>query len=324
VPEPGKSVLLGRYHKALREPLLHFFVAGLLLFVAGQVIRSRADTHHIVVTPQHEAQLANRYALQFGVRPDARMMAELVKSDLHDEILFREGLALGLDKDDEIVRRRIIQKMQFLLEDLQVPAEPGTAQLLEYYRMHSEQYRLPARATFTHIYFSDAGGAAGGRARAQRALEVLATPGTGTERAPGLGDPFPDLYDFSDYSSEQVEHLFGRTDFSANVFAVPLRQWAGPFRSAYGWHLVYVQSRAAAQEQPFATVRDKARADYLGDSQKQANESAFSALARQFTVARNRSAAEGIPRSASGDRSAAKGIPRSANGATWDATRENR
>lgn len=275
------------YHKALREPLLHFVVAGALLFLAGQAMRTRADTHRIVITAQREAQLANRYALQFGVRPDPGMMAELVKSDLHDEILFREGLTLALDKDDEIVRRRIIQKMRFLLEDVQVPPEPDIAQLQAYYHAHCEHYRLPGRATFTHVYFSVDRGDANARSRAQAALATLAASLSAPQRAPGLGDPFPDLYDFADYSQAQVEHLFGRTDFAAGVFAVPQGKWAGPFKSAYGWHLIYVQSRAAARDPPFAAVRNKVRGDYLLDSQKRANDIAFAALARQFTVARN-------------------------------------
>jgi hypothetical protein len=274
--------------------LLHFLAAGAVLFLIGQAIRARSDTHRIVITPQREAQLANRYALQFGGRPEPAMMEELIKSDVHDEILFRQGLAMGLDQNDEIVRRRIIQKMQFLLEDLQVPPEPDTGQLQAYYRSHAALYQLPARASFSHVYFSLDRGDASARSRAQAALTTLqpaatagrATPVSVPERAPSLGDPFPDLYDFADYSQAQVEHLFGPTQFAASLFSVPTGKWAGPFKSAYGWHLVFVQSRAAAREQPFAAVRDKVRADYLLDSQKRANESAFTALARQFTVGR--------------------------------------
>jgi hypothetical protein len=262
--------------------LLHFVAAGALLFLAGHAIRARSDTHHIVVTPQREAQLANRYALQFGARPDPSMMDEILESDIHDEILFREGLAMGLDKNDEIVRRRIIQKMQFLLEDLQVPPEPDAGQLQAYYRSHVAQYQLPSRASFSHVYFGLDRGDASARSRARAALTTLAP----SERAPGPGDPFPDLYDFADYSQAQVEHLFGPTQFAASVFSVPTGKWAGPFKSAYGWHLIYVHSRSAAREQPFAAVRDKVRADYLLDSQKRANDSAFTALAHQFTVGR--------------------------------------
>jgi peptidyl-prolyl cis-trans isomerase C len=272
------------WRNALREPLLHFVAAGAVLFLTGHAIRARLDTHHIVITPQRAAQLANRYALQFGARPDSDMMEELVKSDVHDEILFREGLAMGLDKDDEIVRRRIIQKMQFLLEDLQVPPEPRAEQLQAYYRSHAAQYQLPARATFSHIFFSLDRSDASARSRAQAALITLVP--SAPARDPSLGDPFPDLYDFADYSQAQVEHLFGPTDFAASVFSVPSGKWAGPFKSAYGWHLIYVQSRAPAHEQPFGAVHDRVRADYLLDSQKRVNDAAFTALARQFTVGR--------------------------------------
>ena len=275
------------YHKALHEPLLHFVAAGAVLFLAGQAIRAHPDLHQIIISPQRQAQLANRYALQFGVRPDPKMMQVLVKSDVHDEILFREGLAMGLDQDDEIVRRRIIQKMQFLLEDVQVPPEPGIAQLQAYYHEHSEHYQSPALVTFTHVYFSTDGDDANARSRAAAALVTLAASGGSgavPERAPDLGDAFPDLYDFADYSATRVEHLFGPTEFAASVFTVPTGKWAGPFKSACGWHLIYVRARTAAREQPFAAVRDKVRADYLLDSQKRANDTAFEVLARQFTV----------------------------------------
>ncbi len=277
-------VLTGLCRKALREPLVHFLAGGLLLFMLGEALHERTDPHRIVVTRQHEAQLLNRYALQFGARPDARAMDELLKSDVHDEILLREGLALGLDKDDEIVRRRIIQKMQFLLEDLHPPPEPTPVQLQDYYRAHSDRYVVPARATFTHVYFSAERGDTGALSRAEAALDVLAAA---RGRAPGLGDPFADLYDFSHYSREQVYRLFGHTDFSESVFSVPPGKWAGPFKSAYGWHLLYVQSREAPQTQPLSVARDKVRADYLLDAQSRSNETAFSTLARKFTIVRN-------------------------------------
>lgn len=302
------NILVSWYRKALREPLLHFVAVGAVLYLGGEAIRARSDAHHILITPQREAQLANRYALQFGVRPDSSLMDELIKSDVHDEILFREGLAMGLDKDDEIVRRRIIQKMQFLLEDLRVPPEPDIAELQAYYRSHATRYQLPPRASFSHIYFSPDRGDASARSRAQAVLATLepsapgvtdrsstgepngapkpghATSTSAQDRATGPGDPFPDLSDFAEYSQAQIEHLFGPTPFAAGVFSVPTGKWTGPLKSAYGWHLLYVQSRTMAREQAFPAVRDRVRADYLVDFQKRANDSAFTALARQFTV----------------------------------------
>jgi hypothetical protein len=270
--------------RAVREPLVHFIVLGLAVFLIGKIHGDRAAGERIVVTPQWEARIANQYALQFGVRPDPRKMSELIDADIHDEILLREGLALGLDKQDEIVRRRIIQKMQFLLEDTRPPAEPDEGQLEAYYRAHLERYALPDRVSFSHIYFSADSGEPAARRRALAAVQALPV---GSERAPSLGDPFPDLYDFSSYGREQVERLFGHSEFSREVFSVAPGRWAGPFKSAYGWHLLYVQSRESQEPRPLSAVRDKVRADYLLDEQQEANDAAFQRLARKFIIVRN-------------------------------------
>lgn len=263
----------------LKEPLVHFIVAGALLFVAGHIYERQTSIYRIVLTPRHIAQLGNDYALQFGSQPDAATLNALIRRDVHDEVLYRQGLALKLDQDDMIVRRRVVQKMQFLMQDLNPPAEPTTAQLQAYYDAHAAKYITPPRVTFSHIYFSTDRPDAEKRARA-----VLATLNDKTTRAPDRGDPFPDLYDFSAYEPEQVERLFGRTPFSTAVYAIPPGHWAGPFRSGYGWHLIYVDARQAQTRPPLSAVRDNVRSDYLQDAQDRANKKAFDELASKFTV----------------------------------------
>jgi peptidyl-prolyl cis-trans isomerase C len=319
-------------YRWLREPMLHFLVAGLVLFIVGEIHRKQADPYRIVLTPQREAQLANRYALQFGGPPEAGVRAALVEQDLEDEILYRQGLALGLDKNDELVRRRIVQKMQFLLEDLNAPAEPTDEDLSAYYASHVDRYTAPARVTFSHIYFSSEGGAENARARAVRALDALMGDESGSEalnrraaQIPSaerraarsrdlsrpsieilsrdeilsrpaiegfradIGDPFPDLSHFSAHDPAQVRRLFGETEISAAAFSAPLRRWVGPYRSSYGWHLIYVDRRSESARKAFAVVRDKVRTDFLLDAQARANRAAFSHLAREFTVVRAKS-----------------------------------
>ena len=268
----------------LREPLVHFLVLGLALVVAERIYADRVNVHRIVVTPAHAAQLANDYALQFGGRPDPATLEALVRRDADDEVLFREGRALRLDDGDQIVRRRIVQKMQFLIQDLNPPAEPTDAQLAAYYQAHAGHYAAPARTSFSHIFFSaDKAGDAAAKARAQAVLKTLSDR---TRRAPDLGDPFPDLYDFSAYEPGQVERLFGRTPFAQAVATTPPGHWAGPFRSGYGWHLLYVTGREAAASPPLARVRDAVRTDFLQDAQDAANKAAFAKLARGYRVVR--------------------------------------
>ena len=273
--------VLGRL---LSEPLTHFVIAGLVLFAAGRFYQSQTSVYRIVETPRHVAQLANEYALQFGTQPSANTLEALVHRDIGDEVLFRQGMALRLDQGDEIVRRRIVQKMQFLMQDLDPPREPTERQLQAYYDAHASRYVTLPRATFSHIYFStDRGGDAGAKARA---AAVLARLSSGTTRAPALGDPFPDLYDFSAYEPEQVFLLFGHTPFARAVFSEPPGQWAGPFRSGLGWHLIYVDMRQDAKRPSLSAIRDAVRTDYLQDAQDKANKAAFDALAAQYTVVR--------------------------------------
>ena len=275
---------LSRLRMIAREPLAHFAAAGFVLFLAAAVYQHQTDLHRIVITPAHVAQLENQYALQFGDKPDAATLDALIKRDIHDEILFRQGQALKLGLDDEIVRRRIVQKMQFLMQDLNAPAEPTNSQLQAYYDAHAAHYATPQRATFSHIYFSsDKGGDDAAKARAAAVLKTL--PAT-TTRAPDLGDPFPDLYDFSAYEPEQIWRLFGHTPFSDAVETSPIGHWVGPFKSGYGWHLLYVDARENAAKPPLSQVRDAVRTDYLQDAQDATNQAAFDKLARDYHVVR--------------------------------------
>ena len=280
---PGFAAL---FRSLAREPLVHFVLAGFVLFIGGEVHRSRTDVHHIVVTEQREAHLASRYELQFGAPPDASTLARLVERDIEEEMLFRQGLALGLDQDDEIVRRRIVQKMRFLLEDLSAPGEPSDAELNAYYQANAEKYAVPPRITFSHIYFSRDAGDRDARERASQALDLLAS---GKGQASDLGDPFPDRYHFSGYEPEQVYRLFGRTEFSSAALSAPLERWQGPYRSVYGWHLVRVEARSEAQHLKLARVRDRVRTDYLLDAQARTNAAALETLASDFTVVHERS-----------------------------------
>lgn len=271
--------------RVVKEPLFHFVALGLALFLAGRAYQTRTDVYRIEVTPAHVAQLSRSYALQFGAPPDKATLEQIVKADLRDEMLFRQGRALKLDQDDEIVRRRVVQKEQFLIQNLHPPAEPTEAQLAAYEAGHADRYAVPPRAAFSHIYF--AAGPDGAAAAQARARAAMARIPAGVSRAPDRGDAFPDLYDFAASEPEQVERLFGHTAFAKAVFTAPVGRWTGPFHSAYGWHLLYVATRAPAAKPPFAEVRDRVRTDYLQDAQDRANTAAFEQIARRFTVVRS-------------------------------------
>jgi peptidyl-prolyl cis-trans isomerase C len=283
VPLRRRRQVLAVMARCLREPLLHFLVLGFALSWAGHLYQQRASIYHITETPARIAYLRQQYALQFGTAPDATMLQILIRRDIHDEMLLRQGLALKLDQGDEILRRRIVQKMQFLLNDTHAPPEPTEAQLRAYYQAHEAAYRRPAQVTFTHIFFSD--DPSSPSLPAQRARDLLPVLNhSGINRAPQRGDPFPDRYDFADYDIGQVTRLFGKTELSRQVFSAPVGRWSGPFRSGYGWHLVHIDARQDPMTADFEAVRERVRTDWLQSEQQKANEAALARLASGFTV----------------------------------------
>jgi len=272
------------WRRLIREPLVHFVLIGAALTASLAAYHNFMTERRIVMTHERVNELSNGYVLQFGAPPDHKALQALIAQDIHNEILFRQGLALGLDKGDEIVRRRVIQKMRFLSQDMGLPPEPSTEELKAYFESQSDRYRLPVRVTFSHIFFSPN---EGGFERAHdRAMKVLNALNDKTGRAPALGDVFSDSYDYTNYDVGQLSRLFGTTQIVGALLHEKLEHWGGPVRSAYGWHLVRIEARSASRLPELKTIEARVRTDYLMAAQGLANRAAFSRLASQYTVVR--------------------------------------
>ena len=127
--------------------------------------------------------MADGYRRQYGAPPSPQQLDALVDRSITEEMIYREAVQVGLDKDDEIVRRRLIQKYEFLQQDINTPTPPTDAQLVHFYAVHPELYRVPERLTFTHVYFSpDSRGASGAR-NAAASLSTTLNGGTSTRAA---------------------------------------------------------------------------------------------------------------------------------------------
>jgi len=178
----------------------------------------------------------------------------------------------------------VAQKFAFLQQDRVPPREPGERELRERFAAHREEYQAPARATFTHVFFSPGrDGWEGARRRAEEALAELR--GSGKERAPERGDAFQDSHDYASLDEAAIARVFGPQGMAKSVFEAPIGEWAGPFRSGYGWHLV----RVAARETPvtlFPEAREKVLADWKAEYRGLADAKAFSALRSRYEVTR--------------------------------------
>jgi peptidyl-prolyl cis-trans isomerase C len=271
----------------LKEPLLHFLLLGAAIYIGVSAVNRAHDPHRIVVGPEQTRQIIARYQLQYGEAPDAAQLNTLIDRYAQEEILYREGVALGLDRDDEIVRRRIVQKVEFLQQDVKVAQEPKLAELQAFYESHRSRYAVAEKVSFTHIYFSpDIGGDAAARARAEKLLtHARDIPA----RAPERGDRFPDVYDYSLLGRTELNRLFGESELTGGVLKAPVGEWSGPYRSGYGWHLVRVTQHEADRTLSFAEARDRVELDFIQDARDSRNTASFAKLAKKYSVVRTAS-----------------------------------
>ena len=142
----------------LREPLLHFLVAGLLLFAVYRILHPElsraAEVNRIEVTADDLRQLEIAWAAQWRRPPTPDEMRGLIESRVREEILYREALALGLDQGDTIVKRRLAQKMEFLAGDVSALRDPTADELHAWYASNPERFAEPGHRSFRHVYLS--------------------------------------------------------------------------------------------------------------------------------------------------------------------------
>ncbi len=281
---PGGGPRLPNWLKAAaREPLLHFVLLGAAIFATSETIEHFTTQYRVVVTPERIQQLRDTYALQYGTAPTAGQLQNLVNGYVKEEIEYRESLLLGLDRDDEIVRRRLVQKYEFLQQDLASLDDPSDQTLRAYYAAHPDAYGQPATRSFTQVYFSpDKGGEAAAESRAQVELKKLNA--LNLARAPDDGDAFPGPTDLSDLDAADTERLFGTSDLSRAVFTARQGQWAGPFRSGFGWHLIRITGETAQSVAPYDQVASRVRDDWRASQRDTLNTKTFATLKARYNV----------------------------------------
>jgi parvulin-like peptidyl-prolyl isomerase len=271
--------------RAAREPFLHFLLLGAALFIVNHLLEERARFTRITLTKNQAQGIAENYRLQYGGLPSPQQLDALVEQFIREEIFYHEALKLGLDTDDEIIRRRLVQKYEFLQQDLATPAEPTEAQLLAHYQQNLQQYRSPETVTFTHVYFStDIRGDAGAQRAAEEAAAALNVQGL--TRAADRGDRFPGVLDFSALSSDELARVFGREGLTRAISTVELNRWSEPLRSGFGWHTVYVSARQAGRQLPFAQVRGEVLRDYTEAERERRNRETVAKLRNHFQIVR--------------------------------------
>jgi hypothetical protein len=271
------------FARFLREPLLHFVVAGFALFAVDAWRVQRRPTENaaarIEITAGTVAWLREGFSRQWHRAPDADELRGLVNDHLREEVLYREALALGLDRDDTIVRRRMEQKMEFLTQDIAGAVEPDDAALRKFFEQNAARYAKAARVSFRHVFFSKERRGARLEADAQEALAALAK-GANDET---IGDPFLREAEFTGANAADLTAALGG-EFAGRVLALPIGDWRGPVASSYGVHLVRVSERADPQPVAFEAVREAVARDFAEERRLAANRDFLEGLKARYQI----------------------------------------
>lgn len=276
-----------RWKRVLREPLVHFLVIGLVLFISYRAMHPEAESpdqsRQIVLTEDDLFQISAAWLAQGRPAPTADQMQSLIEAKVREEVLCREGLALGLDKDDTIVKRRLAQKMEFLAEDMSNLAEPSPQELKSWFESNRERFALQPRISFRHLYFSPDQRGEKAQQAAAGALETLGGKPAEAPEAAALADPFmlQDIY--ADRSFGQVATSFG-PQFAGALFQMKPGSWQGPVESGYGWHLVFISALEASRVPAFEEVEADVKSEWINDQRMQAKRKAYEAMKARYQV----------------------------------------
>jgi len=274
--------------KTLRDPLIHFFVLGLVVFGLHGLLEEEpqvADDPFLVeVTSADIEWFRTMWSKRMGREPTVEELRGQVNHLIREQVLSREAVSMGLDEGDPVVRRRLAQKMDFLFKDLSDITEPSEGELRAYLRGNREAYEVPEKVTFTHIYFNADERGEEGAAEAVRMLVKRLNANEGVlADVSGLGDPFLLQPSYSEKTLTEVRGEFG-TQFADMVWNQEARTWHGPVPSGYGLHAVYVRERSDATLPAFGDLKERLKVDWIAERQGEITQKAYQEVRGRYRV----------------------------------------
>jgi hypothetical protein len=272
------------FWRIIRDPLFHFLLLGAVIFAIFGVAEQRHTDKpgEIVVTQGTIENLVTGFTRTWQRPPAEEELGGLVRDYIREEAAYREALAIGLDRDDVIVRRRLQQKLEFLSDDQSARMEPSDNDLQAFLEVHPKLFEREAMFSFHQIYLDPQIHRANLRRDESRLLNLLQKVTEQPDPA-ALGDPFLLPQIFQDISFSEVKKTFGE-QFASALSALPVGQWRGPVSSSYGEHFVILSHRDADYLPSLAEVRNQVRREWLDAKRVEATKRFYDGLLRHYAV----------------------------------------
>ena len=258
--------------KLAQDRLIWFVVFGLLLFVADRWLQAREQQIIKIDLPLVE-KLVAQWEGQTERRPNARELDALIEGYIREEILVREAARLGLDNDDIIIRRRLAQKVEFMMADETVEALPDRQTLQRFFEENRANYDAPETLTWRHV-FADTETVAG---------QLRAALNSNEDDWQDKGKPFMLNRQYARQSELDLSRLMG-TQFAAALFQQRVGNWGVPLQSAFGWHVVKIDTRHSAQQAAFEPLIERVARDYQKMQRQQAMAAAWDELRGRYEI----------------------------------------
>lgn len=262
------------WRRIVQEPLTHFLVVGMALFLVVSAIKE-ARRPVVRLDNGELEQLVSYWQLQMQRPPTRAEVKAIIGERVDEELLAREAVRLGMDKNDMIIRRRLAEKMAFASEDTTSLKQPSEGDLKALFEKTKDQYVTPAKVAFRQVVFS--GDRPNSEATARAALAAAGT------RAPGPGDPFVLPLTYGGVGVDDLLRDYG-PDFAKAMETNPVGRWSGPIQSPYGWHLVWIESRKPRAAADFEAVKDQVKDAYLAEARKHANADFLAKLRKRYRI----------------------------------------
>jgi len=237
----------------------------------------------IVVSAAEVEWMRSSWQKRWNRPPTDKEMDGLVQQYIRETVLYREALTMGLNQHDQVIRRRLAQKLEFLAKDLVTLTPPGEKELQAYFAANQARYQEPIRYTFTQVFVDPDKRGDATLPDAETIKAALIAKGDAIEDAEELGDGFMLQNYYPEQSPLEIRKNFG-SGFAESLLALAPGQWHGPVLSGYGVHLVYVSHVAEPPAPVFAEVRERVTEDWKADKGEELNEKFYARLRDRYTI----------------------------------------